>query len=97
MSTDKWYGAGGRFRNKIYVGNLSSRTKESDIRTAFSDCGPVADIILKYDFAFVEMENERDIQPAIELILHFIKYNAFFIYINPTHACLLFIVYVFYF
>lgn len=74
MSTDKWYGAGGRFRNKIYVGNLSSRTKESDIRTAFSECGPVSDIILKYDFAFVEMENERDIQPAIELILYYIIY-----------------------
>ncbi len=55
-----WYGAGGRFRNKVYVGNLSSRTTETEIKEAFSKYGDVVDIVLKYDFAFVEMENEKD-------------------------------------
>eukprot|EP00484_Ammonia_sp_Unknown_P000431 CAMPEP_0197023574 /NCGR_PEP_ID=MMETSP1384-20130603/4243_1 /TAXON_ID=29189 /ORGANISM="Ammonia sp." /LENGTH=510 /DNA_ID=CAMNT_0042451807 /DNA_START=29 /DNA_END=1561 /DNA_ORIENTATION=+ len=61
-----WYGSGGRFRNKIYVGNLSSRTRENDIKERFSKYGKVAAIVLKYDFAFVEMENEKDIDKAID-------------------------------
>eukprot|EP01084_Bolivina_argentea_P226312 382284_1 len=63
-----WYGAGGRFRNKVYVGNLSSRTRESDIKTEFSKYGHVVDIVLKYDVAFVEMDNEKDMEDAIDAL-----------------------------
>eukprot|EP01084_Bolivina_argentea_P016320 30555_1 len=63
-----WYGAGGRFRNKIYVGNLSSRTSEENIKQAFNKYGEVADIVLKYDFAFVEMANEKDMEEAIDAL-----------------------------
>ena len=65
-----WYGAGGRFHNKIYVGNLSSRTRDDDIRDVFIKYGDVVDIVLKYDFAFVEMENEKDMEEAIEYDEH---------------------------
>lgn len=67
MAEQTWYGAGGRFHNKIYVGNLSSRTRDDDIRDVFIKYGDVVDIVLKYDFAFVEMENEKDMEEAIEL------------------------------
>lgn len=73
MSKD-WYGAGGRFRNKIYVGNLSSRTTEDDIKDEFEKYGRVVDVILKYDFAFVEMESDRDMEDAIELSVNYIFY-----------------------
>ena len=82
-----WYGAGGRFRNKIYVGNLSSRTRESDIKKEFSKYGHVVDIVLKYDFAFVEMDNEKDMEDAIELIyIYFIISIYLFIFMMQTNT-----------
>ena len=90
-----WYGAGGRFRNKIYVGNLSSRTKESDIRQSFNKYGQVVDVVLKYDFAFVEFENEKDIQSAIELI-HFFIFVSFFSFSHFFSSILIFFFFFFF-
>ena len=63
-----WFGAGGRFQNKLYVGNLSSRTKEEDLRGSFSKYGDVVDVVLKYDFAFVEFGNDKDMEEAMEWV-----------------------------
>lgn len=52
---------------KLYVGNLSYETTESDLRTLFAEFGPVASVTLIKDrdtgtskgFAFVEMETQE--------------------------------------
>ncbi len=62
-----WRGSTGEQKNKIYVGNLSSKTPDSDIRRQFEKHGAVSEVVLKYDFAFVEMESRKDMEAAIEL------------------------------
>ena len=59
---------------KLYVGNLNYDTTEEQLRTLFSEIGPVASVALITEkgsgrskgFAFVEMENAADAQKAIE-------------------------------
>ncbi|MEW5910135.1 MAG: RNA-binding protein [Thermodesulfobacteriota bacterium] len=61
---------------KLYVGNLAYRTTEDDLRTLFSQAGPVKSVALIKDretgrskgFAFVEMENQADLQKAIDML-----------------------------
>ncbi len=59
---------------KLYVGNLSFSTTESELRTLFAEVGPVASVSLVMDrdtgrprgFGFVEMETPEGAQQAIE-------------------------------
>jgi cold-inducible RNA-binding protein len=58
---------------KLYVGNLSYNTTESDLHTLFGQIGEVDTVSIVTDratgqargFAFVEMRNEPDAQRAI--------------------------------
>lgn len=60
----------------IYVGNLSFRATEDDVRNAFSAHGEVASVNIIMDresgrsrgFAFVEMPNSDDAGSAIEAV-----------------------------
>ena len=61
---------------KLYVGNLSYTTTEEDLRTLFAQAGAVKSVALIKDrdsgrsmgFAFVEMENQQDMQNAISML-----------------------------
>jgi len=58
---------------KLYVGNLSFNTTETDLQDLFAQAGPVTEVTLMQDkftgksrgFAFVTMTNEADAQKAI--------------------------------
>lgn len=60
---------------KLYVGNLSYTVGESDLQTLFAQAGAVKSVALIKDrdsgrskgFAFVEMENQQDMQNAISM------------------------------
>jgi RNA recognition motif-containing protein len=60
---------------KLYVGNLSYTTTETDLQTLFTQAGAVKSVALIKDrdsgrskgFAFVEMENQADMQNAISM------------------------------
>ncbi|MEP6673370.1 MAG: RNA-binding protein [Chthoniobacter sp.] len=59
--------------NKLYVGNLSFNTTETDLQDYFAQAGPVTEVLLVQDkftgksrgFAFVTMVNDGDAQTAI--------------------------------
>ncbi len=61
--------------SKLYVGNLSYRTTEDDLRTLFFQAGTVSSVALIKDrdsgqskgFAFVEMGNQAEAQKAISM------------------------------
>jgi len=58
---------------KLYVGNLSFNTTETDLQDLFAQAGAVQDVMLMQDkftgksrgFAFVTMASEQDAQNAI--------------------------------
>src|SRR3954452_10147076 len=58
---------------KLYVGNLSFNTTETDLQDMFAGVGPVQEVTLMQDkftgksrgFAFVTMTSEQDAQSAI--------------------------------
>src|SRR5213082_2929934 len=58
---------------KLYVGNLSFNTTETDLQDLFSQVGPVSEVTLMQDkftgksrgFAFVTMSNEADARKAV--------------------------------
>src|SRR3982074_1208319 len=58
---------------KLYVGNLSFNTTETDLQDMFAQAGPVQEVTLMQDkftgksrgFAFVTMATEADAQKAI--------------------------------
>ena len=60
---------------KLYVGNLSYSVTEADLQTLFAQAGTVKSAAVIMDkmtgrskgFAFVEMENEQDMQNAISM------------------------------
>src|SRR5512141_2835267 len=60
---------------KLYVGHLSYTTSETDLQTLFAEAGAVKSVALIKDrdsgrskgFAFVEMENQQDMQNAISM------------------------------
>ena len=60
---------------KLYVGNLSYTTTETDLQTLFAQAGAVKSVALIKDrdsgrskgFAFVEMETQQDMQNAISM------------------------------
>jgi cold-inducible RNA-binding protein len=59
---------------KLYVGNLSFNTTETDLQDLFAQAGAVQDVMLMQDkftgksrgFAFVTMSSEQDAQNAIQ-------------------------------
>jgi cold-inducible RNA-binding protein len=59
---------------KLYVGNLSFNTTETDLQDLFAQVGPVQEVMLMQDkftgksrgFAFVTMTNEQDAQNAVQ-------------------------------
>ena len=59
---------------KLYVGNLSYRTSENDLRQAFGKYGVVDQVSIITDretgrskgFAFVEMQNDNEADDAIQ-------------------------------
>jgi len=61
---------------KLYVGNLSYSTGEDDLRNLFSQAGTVVSVTLIKDrdsgrskgFAFVEMENQSEVEKAIQML-----------------------------
>jgi RNA recognition motif-containing protein len=61
--------------NKLYVGNLSYSTIESDLQSLFSKAGSVKSVALVMDrdtgrsrgFGFVEMETQAEAQKAISM------------------------------
>ena len=61
---------------KLYVGNLSYRTGEDDLRTLFAQAGQVTSVALIKDrdtgnskgFAFVEMNTQAEAQKAVSLL-----------------------------
>ena len=60
---------------KLYVGNLSYTTSETDLQTLFAQAGAVKSVALIKDrdsgrskgFAFVEMENQQGMDTAINM------------------------------
>lgn len=60
--------------NKLFVGNISFKMSEDDLRDLFSQSGKVVSVAIPTDrdtgrkrgFAFVEMENEESAQAAID-------------------------------
>jgi len=50
---------------QLYVGNLSHDTKEDDIKDFFHKLGHIRYVSMKQGFAFVEFEDERDVDDAI--------------------------------
>lgn len=60
--------------NKLFVGNISFKMSEDELKDLFSQTGTVVSVAIPTDrdtgrkrgFAFVEMENENAAQAAIE-------------------------------
>jgi len=52
-------------RNRVYVGKLSSRVTERDLKDMFGKYGRIDRLELKYNYAFVEYEDNRDADDAI--------------------------------
>jgi arginine/serine-rich splicing factor 7 len=52
--------------SRIFVKNIPSRTKESDLRGLFSKYGNIVDLVLKTNFAFIQYENEKEANSALK-------------------------------
>lgn len=52
-------------KTRIYVGNLSSRTREKDLDDAFYKFGKILRVDMKNGFAFIEFDDDRDADDAI--------------------------------
>jgi len=50
---------------RIYVGNLSTRTKQKDLEELFSKIGKLREVSLKGHFGFVEYDDDRDAEEAV--------------------------------
>jgi len=55
-------------KTRVYVGRLSSRTRERDLDDVFSKYGRVQSCDLKYGYAFVEFEDPRDAEDAVRAL-----------------------------
>ena len=62
-------------QNKIYVGNIAFNVTEDEIRTTFSEYGPISDIKMVADretgvsrgFGFITFENQFDAESSLKL------------------------------
>jgi len=50
---------------RVWIGRLSTRTRERDVEDFFRSYGKISDIILKPGYAFVEFEHTRDAEDAV--------------------------------
>jgi RNA recognition motif-containing protein len=79
LAREKWRGIPKRIRRRtmnknLYVGNLSQKVTDEDLRNNFSEAGAVASVSVIKDkfsgvsrgFGFVEMETEEGAQEAIK-------------------------------
>lgn len=55
-----------RTNARIYVGRLSRKTRNQDLRDAFGKFGNIKNIDLKSDYAFIEFEDEKQARTAIK-------------------------------
>ena len=51
---------------RVYIGNLSNKSHERDVKKFFRGYGRIIDIMLKENFGFVEFESVEDAERAIE-------------------------------
>uniref|UniRef100_A0A1J3J9D8 Serine/arginine-rich splicing factor RS2Z32 n=1 Tax=Noccaea caerulescens TaxID=107243 RepID=A0A1J3J9D8_NOCCA len=49
---------------RLYVGHLSSRTRERDLERLFSKYGRIRDVDMKRDYAFIDFSDPRDADDA---------------------------------
>eukprot|EP00741_Cyanophora_paradoxa_P022952 tig00021531_g22171.t1 len=55
----------GRGETKVYVGRISSRTRERDIDDLFSRYGRIRSFDMKAGYAFIEYDDWRDAEDAV--------------------------------
>ena len=64
MSTD------GDKNQKLFIGNLASRTNKEDIEKHFGDTGKIAEVVIKEKgpntYGFVEFESIKDAEDVLE-------------------------------
>ncbi len=51
--------------SRIFVRNIPSKIKESDLESQFSKAGKITDLVLKTNFAFIQYEDERQALDAL--------------------------------
>ncbi|CAH2054357.1 unnamed protein product [Thlaspi arvense] len=62
---DDRYGSNDRHSStRLYVGHLSSRTRERDLERLFSKYGRIRDLDMKRDYAFIDFSDPRDADDA---------------------------------
>jgi len=49
-----------------FIGGISKKVQEEDLRDSFKSYGPITNIKMKGDFAFVEFDHEDDADRAIK-------------------------------
>ena len=52
--------------SQIFIGGLSDEVRTSDLERKFKHCGRMKDVWIVRDFAFIQFEDPRDAQEAIE-------------------------------
>merc|ERR1739848_713723 len=53
-------------RNRVFIGGISRDTREDDIKDKFGKFGRIKDVFLRPQYAFVEFEDKRDAEDAID-------------------------------
>eukprot|EP01097_Dermamoeba_algensis_P002700 TRINITY_DN206_c0_g1_i13.p1 TRINITY_DN206_c0_g1~~TRINITY_DN206_c0_g1_i13.p1 ORF type:complete len:132 (-),score=13.62 TRINITY_DN206_c0_g1_i13:803-1198(-) len=52
-------------KTRLYIGRLSSRTRQRDLEDQFAKYGRIVRCDLKYNYAFVEYDDPRDADDAV--------------------------------
>lgn len=66
--------------SRIFVRNVPTKIKESEVQSLFSKCGKITDTILKTNFAFIQYETKSEAIDAIKL------YNNYSLYGNKLNV-----------
>lgn len=53
--------------SRIFVRNVPTKVKQSDLENLFSKAGKISDIVLKTNFAFIQFEQEKEAYEALRL------------------------------
>lgn len=51
---------------QIYIAKLHKRTREEDLKEAFSKFGTIKDIVLKHTYAFIDFEDHEAANRAVK-------------------------------
>ena len=54
--------------SRVYVGGLSSRTRDRDLERLFDKYGRVREVSIKNGYAFVEFDDRRDAEDAVDAL-----------------------------